>query len=400
MSVLMRKTHHFRLFTGMKRLALVIFIFSLSAAFIDTIWAVYLDGFFHNDSMVGFFSGFLSIISFLCFFALVPLVEKSNKAKLFSMVVILFSISYLILALTHNFWIFVLFSVTITILSTLKIMSFGIIVKDNSKNKSLSENEGMMYTFSNVAWVIGPLIAGFISFNLGIPFVFFISSFLLLFAFLLFKLFRIKDEKDKNYRKVDLNIIGNFFNFFRSKERVIAYILGGGVNLWWALIYLYTPLYIIHNGLNEKWIGIFLFAVAVPLMSFEYYFSKFAGKHGFRKIFFIGYLLPAVMVLTSFFIGNVYFVLSFLVFGSVGMAMLEPTTEAYFFDMLKNKREEDKYYGPYNTAIDVGIMMGKFAPAILLIFLPFKYIFLLFAMFMFFLAVTSLKTKKIVESKR
>ena len=100
------------------------------------------------------------------------------------------------------------------------------------------------------------------------------------------------------------------------------------------------------------------------------------------------------------FIDKIYFALGFLVFGSVGLAMLEPTTEAYFFDLLKNKKDENRFYGPYNTAIETGLIFGKLAPAILLLFLPFKFIYLLFAITSFGLFLLSFKAKKIVEGRK
>jgi len=81
------------------------------------------------------------------------------------------------------------------------------------------------------------------------------------------------------------------------------------------------------------------------------------------------------------------------------MAMLEPTTEAYFFDTIKRK-DEDRFYGPYNTSIETGLILGKILPAVLLLFLPFKYIFLLFAGIMFLLFLLSFKAKNIVEGGR
>jgi len=150
------------------------------------------------------------------------------------------------------------------------------------------------------------------------------------------------------------------------------------------------------HGLGIKWVGYFLFAVAIPLVLCEYYFSKVAERNGFRKIFYQGYLLVTVLVFTCFFVSNIYWVLSLLVLASFGMAMLEPTTEAYFFDILK-KKESLRYYGPYKTVQDVGNLLGKLLSVLLLVFLPFEYLFLLFGFFMLWMFSLSLRTKKVIE---
>ena len=78
--------------------------------------------------------------------------------------------------------------------------------------------------------------------------------------------------------------------------------------------------------------------------------------------------------------------------------MLEPTVEAYFFK-ISSKEEEQRFYGPYNTRLEVFGLVGKVLPALLLLFLPFKYIFLLFSAVMFLMFLASFRTKDIVGKK-
>ncbi len=397
MGILVRKEKGAATFTKIGKLSIVGLIISLSAAYINTIWAVYLDSFVNSIILVGVLSSVLTAISFLSYFFFIPLIEKSDKGKIFSYTIFLFIISYILFYLNHNFYLFIALAVFITILYTLRITSFGLIVRDNSKDSSVSSNEGIIYTFMNISWVVGPLVAGFVAAEYGINGVFLLSALFLTFGLILFRVFRIKDSKSK--KRIDNNIFKNFIDFFKDKERVLAYILGGGVNLWWVLIYLFIPLMIIRSSLGELWIGYFLFGVAVPLILFEYVFSKWAGKHGFRKMFKIGYFLVSIIALACFFVSNIYVILSLLILASIGMAMLEATTEAYFFDILKRK-EKYRFYGPYNTAIDAGNLIGKIFPSLILIFLPFKFIFLLFGAFMFLLFLISFKTKNVVELRK
>lgn len=227
---------------------------------------------------------------------------------------------------------------------------------------------------------------------------FFGASVLMFFAFILFRLSKINDNNI--VKRPDRHILLNFIKYFQDKNRTLAYILGGGVTLWWALIYIYIPLYILEHNLDKIWIGIFLFAVAVPLIFFEYTFAKLSGKMGSRVLFQMGYFILTLTVILCFFVSNPFYVLSLLVFASFGVAMLEPTTEAYFFDVLKNKKEENRFYGPYNTTIESGLIIGKFSPAVLLLFLPFNYIFLLFGLFTFSLFIFASVSKNIVEAKK
>ncbi len=163
---------------------------------------------------------------------------------------------------------------------------------------------------------------------------------------------------------------------------------------------MFVPLRMIHSGLNEAWISGFLFFAAVPLILSEYYFSKRAGKHGFKKIFKRGYLLTSLVAFACFlFASNIYLVMGLVVLASVGMAMLEPTTEAYFFDILKGN-EEYRFYAPYNTAVDFGGFTGRFLASIVLLVLPFEFIFVVFGVLMFSLFLLSFKTKNVIEKRK
>ena len=84
---------------------------------------------------------------------------------------------------------------------------------------------------------------------------------------------------------------------------------------------------------------------------------------------------------------------------SFGMAIVEPNTEAYFFDILKGK-EEYRYYGPYNTTVHIGLIIGSALGAIILLFLPFKFLFILYSALMFIFFTLSFKTKRIIEENR
>ncbi len=397
MGMLIRKQRGYFRFTRIGKLSLVGLIISFAAAFISTIWAVYMDSFINDIVLVGLFSSLLTLISFFSYFFIIPYIEKADKGKIFSLSLILFIISYILFAINNNFYLFLILAVAITIILTLRMTSFGILVRDNSRNRDVSVNEGIIYTFMNIAYVLGPLIAGFILSGLGISWVFILSALFLIFGLIIFQTSKIQDTEGK--KKIDKKIAKNFIDFFKSKERTIAYLIGAGVNVWWTLTYLFIPLMIVRSNLGEIWIGYFLFATAIPLMLFEYVFSKWASKNGFKKMFKTGYLIVAVLSFACFFFSNIYVILGLLVLASIGIAMIEPTSEAYFFDILKGK-EKYRFYAPYNTSANNGGLVGRILGSILLIFLPFKFIFLLFAILMFVLFLISRKTKAVNESKR
>jgi len=370
---------------------------SLGFAMVSTIWAVYLESFTHSASSVGLLTTLFTGIGILAYFLLIPVIEKRDKSKLLVAAFLIFLISYFLFSIYSNFYLVVFLGIILAIATSLRVTVFGIIVRDKTKTKEVSKNEGFIYTLLNLAFLIGPLIAGYLAQKFGFKFVFLIVAIILFFSILLFKLFKIKDSS--KVKRIDHNIFKVSLEFFRDKNRLKTYCISGAVNFWLALIYIYMPIRIIELGLGNFTVGLFLAGVMAPLILFEYHFGKLGGKKGFKKLFFLGFLILGVLSLLCFSFKNIYFILAILVLASVGISMVESTTEAYFFDTIK-KNQRERYYGLYNTAIDVGHITGTLFPALILLIFPFRTIFLFFAAIMLFLSFSSLKMREVFESRR
>jgi len=131
----------------------------------------------------------------------------------------------------------------------------------------------------------------------------------------------------------------------------------------------------------------------------EYYFGELAGRKGYKKIFFLGFFIPSLIAFSCFLFFNFWFIFVVLILASFALAMIESTTESYFIDLLRGK-EDQRFYPPYNTAIDVGIVFGQVFSALVLLFFDFRYIFLVYGFGMLFLSILSLKMKDVYESRR
>ena len=380
-----------------ERLGAVRLLSSLAFAAVATIWAIYLESFLHNESYVGFLISFFSVISFIAYFFIIPLLERKNKVVLYLTALIVYALSYLLFAFVDNLIIIIILGALTAFIASLRVTSFGILIRNKSKNQEVSKNEGFIYALANMAWLIGPIIAGFVSNKYGIQKVFFFAALFIFLSFFLLKIFQVKDKVIS--KKIDTNILKIFRDFFKDSKRSISYILSGGINFWWVFIYVYMPLFIVGKGLNDLVLGYFLAAITIPLILSEYSFGKLTSRIGFRKVFFIGYFILAVAAITCFFVPNIYLILVVLVLSSFGAAMVEPTTEAYFFDIITEK-EREKYYSVYNTTIDVNYFLGSILGAFILLILPFEYIFILFGIAMFFFATLSLKIKNVIEERR
>jgi MFS family permease len=364
---------------------------SFALAMITTIWALYINSFVNSIQQVAFISTFLSVVSLISFFLIAPLIEKNDKSKLLLYSLLIASAFYLFFAYVKSFWVFIVFASTLTIIHAVRISSFGVLVKENSGKKEIANNEGMIYSLLNLGWLLGPLIAGFVFSFFEFKGVFLIASGFALTAFLILSAVKIKDHYIN--KDADGDFFKNLIGFLKSKERVLSYGFSMGMHGWWALVYIFMPLLTINNGLNEKFVGYFLFAIVVPLILLEYPFSKIVGKRGYGFQFKIGFFLTAIVAFSCFFTENIFLIMFFMTLSGVSTALIEPTVESYFMSVTKGK-ETGKFYGPFNTSKDMGLIAGKFFPGILLGFFSFKSVFLFFGFFMFAMFLLAYFVKK------
>jgi len=384
-------------FSQVSKLGLAGFFTSLGIAAVTTIWAVYLESYLHNASYVGFVTAFFMIVGVVAYIFWVPFIEKHKKTKVYSFILLLFALFYVLFSMISNIFLIILLGIAVSVIGSLRISLYGIIIRDKTRDTSVSKNEGFIYTVLNLAFFVAPILAGYIASNLGINFVFLFGAATIFISFVLMNFFGIQDNRVK--KKIDKKPHRIFLDFFKKKKRVISYILSGGRDFWWVLIYIYIPIYIFDAGLGEEIIGYFLGAVVIPLILVEYSVGKYVGKRGFKKVFFFGYLILAVSAFICFFVSNIYVILIILSLASFGAGMVESTTESYFLDII-TKEERDKFYPAYNTTIGISSFFSRALGAVVLLIFPFKFIFILFGVFMLGVSFFSFKAKNIVEETR
>lgn len=367
------KTRH----NAIKRLAANSILIALAYASMEMIWPVYLHNFFPNSSTVGFITAFLSIIGVVALGFLTPLFKKYPTRNLFISSIAVNAIIFSLFALTHNATVFFLLAVVNMIFNAIRIQSFGILTRENTTSKNLENDESLMYVLANIGWVAGPLIAGFIAEELSPGSVLIMSALFMLLS--LYNTTMSSQIKDHHKTLDQVHIFKNLKEFFSSKKRIHAYILSGGLEIWYELPYIFIPLELINRGFGESAIGIFLFLLCIPHIIIQYYIQKHRINE--KKFIAIGYALPFVLGLMAVLTTNIYIVMGLIILASFGLGMLEPLTETHFFHIIK-KDEDKKYYGPFMTSKVIGGFFGRFSMAFILLVVPFHTGIGLFALFM------------------
>ena len=163
-------------FSAVDKLGIISLLSGFAIASVVTIWAIYLESFLHNASYVGFITSFLTIIGIASYVLLTPSIEKSNKINLYAITILIYLASYLSFAIFPNIYAVIILGLIVSLVGSLRITLVGIIFRDKIKDNSVAKDEGMVYTVTNISWLIAPIIAGFIANKYGMQKVFLFAS--------------------------------------------------------------------------------------------------------------------------------------------------------------------------------------------------------------------------------
>lgn len=378
-------------------LMIVFLLLSFALAFVEAIWSLYLYTFIENMALLGVVSAVLAFFAFVMYFVLIPFFETQTPTKSFLASLIIYGVVYLLFAINRNFVVFIFLSIIITLARVLKVNSVGLIIRNVSSSKTIGKTEGIMYNITNIAWFVGPLVAGLLGERYGLNIVFYLASFFVFMAGISFILFRMTSKMPK-VEEIDSNLWKNAKDFFSNKHILKAYAFKGGVGMFLSTLYIFMPVYIVQSGLGIQWVGYFLFAIVAPLVAFEFFLCQKVELYGYKNYFMIGFAALSIIAFITGFFSNIFIVMGLLVLANVFLAFIEPTAEAYFFRITK-KKEEGKYYGPFCTSTNLFGTVSRLLSAGVLLLLPFHWIFFLLGaeMVVFFFIAVSIK--KVVKRK-
>ena len=375
---------------AIKRLGFLSIIISLAYASFETAWPMLLSNIFHSNSEIGFVTASLTIISLLAYLGLVPLFEKIPTKTLFFISMSLNAIAIILFAFTRTPGYFFIVAIINVILTSVRVQAFGILLRDNSSAKTIGENENTIYMLGNIGWGIGPLIAGIVAFFLSYQFVFIYAAFMILLAVYIYSFTSFKEHKQE-FEKI--NIMKNLFKFFKNKERTKAYILNGGLEVWWAYPYVFIPLEMIRLNFTALHIGLFLFLLTLPMIFSEYLTEKNIIRISAKRKLIYGYSFIGILtVVNLIFSYNIIYSLGIIIIASLAMGILEPTTEGLFFSITK-QNEERKYYGPFVTSKTVGAFIGHLSIASIITIFPLTYVNIFYMIAMGFFVWIARKLK-------
>lgn len=277
--------------------------------------------------------------------------------------------------LDNLFAIFALFLVTF-IAPTLIAFSLDIFLEDSSKDeKDTSGTRGMFLTIASLAWVGAPFLGGFLVSGEHYANLFAVSA-LLLVPFIFLAASQLEYFKDPKYIQLDIpNFMSSLVKNANLRNIFVASFL---LRFFYGIMVIYFPLYL-HGelGIPLSEVGIII-AVAISAFAIlEMPIGKLEDLYwGEKEVLIIGFAIIAIATGTLSFLATtsvlIWVMITFAT--RVGAALIEVSTEGYFFKQVEADDTDD--VSAFRMLYPLAYIVSPLFGTVILFFIPLQYLFL------------------------
>jgi len=249
-------------------------------------------------------------------------------------------------------------------------------------NEATGSVRGSFLTVTNISLVLSPLLLTLLAISQTNFKEVYQLSLLFLVSFILTITLSLRHFVDLPYHKVSVRgELKRLFSNYNIRNVFLANFL---MQLFFSWVVLYIPLYLIQNvGFSFSEFTIMLTIILLPFAVMELPIGILADKKFGEKemmvlgFFFIGIFLAAVSFIEE---KNFFLFTFFLLLTRVGAALVETTTESYFFK--KTNEADADLTGLFRMARPLAYVVGPLFGLIVLLLVPLQYSFIIFGLTM------------------
>jgi predicted MFS family arabinose efflux permease len=265
--------------------------------------------------------------------------------------------------------------------NTIVLFALDEFIKIFSEEGKTGSTRGLYLTICHVA-LIGTQLAFWLGLGSFSFKTIFILSASMVSLFLLTTAINLRNIPEPHYDHG--NILKFVGKYFRKGALVRAYGLNFLLQLFYAWMIIYTPIYLSqHLGFSWQEIGFILALMLLPFLVIPYSLGSYGDKFGERRMLMAGFAIAALTTLLLFFVTVrevwVWALLLFLT--RIGAASVEIMADTYFFKHIRAENEE--FIGVYRTSTPVAFVLGPLLASLIFPLLPtFHFLYVILAAFM------------------
>lgn len=325
--------------------------------------------------MVGLIYTAAGIASVIVLFLLPKILKTFGNYRAALSLILFEVVAILVLGFTTIPIIAILSLISVIVLIRSIGFSDDIFLESLSEDKSTGGIRGFFLTATNSAWVISPLIAGYILGNDQYGRLYLSASLFLIPLFIVIA-GRFNNFKDPDYRT--LPAIKSFHQLER-RSNIRKIILSNVVlRFFYSWMVIYAPIYL-HQHLGFAWeeVGLVFTIMLLPFILLEYPLGWLADKRfGEKEMLSIGFIILAVATASlSFITSRELWVWAALLFMTrVGASFVESMSEIYFFKKVDG--ESSNLISFFRMTAPLAYLIGPLVATFLLYFIDIRYLFL------------------------
>lgn len=353
--------------------SVIAFIAITALAIYDFIIPLFTENFAENLAIIGTIISLGYVISFLVEVPVGKLVDKVGRVSVLIISLICLGITGILFYFIQNIWQLIILILVFGFSQILFWVPSTVLIRDFSPRKLLSQSQGVYLTFSQLGWILGPIIGGTIAtmFSDRLNFLFysgFLFSALIVTVFLFRK--KVAAKKIKFFRKKHKArltfLIDSFKKYaYAHKYAVPLYLLSLISYIWIAIEWTFIVLAGTRVfGLSDGGVGLVLSVMMVVQAGLFFTSSYLMDKVGKKYIITAGFLLLFGSVYFVFVSTNYLMFVFFLLLAGGALSWILPGTEAYLTEIMPADIMGEMS-GVFDTSKDLGFIIGPFVGGLL-----------------------------------
>lgn len=329
-----------------------------------------------GDRSVGWFFLLGYLISFFVLINLYKLIRECGRAQTLFIFV---GIRWASLIGMGIFWyhpISVVFAVFSLVGSSMLWATLDVLVESYSDDKTTGKTRGLFLTILNLGFLSAPFVSTWLvqNFENGFQLVFYAAAFFTLIPLIILALFFQERKYGIARRRKNFSVVRELL---KRKDVLRIYSVSFLLDLFYSVMVVYTPVYLLSIGLGWIEIGKIFTVMLIPFVVLQYPLGVLADRKTGEKEWLIGAL--AVMSIATIAIGfikvpNVGIWMSVLLLTRVGAATVEVMRDTYFYKQIGPKDIELMDF--YRTTRNLAYVVGMTVSSLLLMFLSLNDIFI------------------------
>lgn len=370
-----------------KNIYIISFFFSLHIAL-----SAYVNSTFLTNAISEHYVGILyAVSSFIILFMLSRsshILAKIGNKKFILLLLLVNMISILTLIKVEIPFIIGIAFVTFQSTNTLVFFCLDIFMEHFANPKILGKSRGTYLTINNLAWMLSPMLSGFLIAKDGGYKTIYLLALLAVITMTLGLIKSVKTFRDPKYTKAPFL---STYKFLEKNNHIFAInMIFFILQFFYVWMIIYTPIYLNeHVGLPWDKIGIIFTIMLVPFVLLGIPVGRFIDKYHIskRRLLYIGILIMGFSTLMIPFInyGASFWVWAIVLFMTrVGASMIETTSEIYFFTHVKENQSNLLSF--FRDMSPVAFLVAPLLGTAIISFVDIRYMFFILS-FVIFLAL-------------